>query len=74
MLVVGNGQAVVYIGADGRKFERVLVLGDRLLSVARAGVVVGEGGYPEALAGLSSRIAGRKSSGLPSFDMPRYSP
>ena len=43
LLVVGNGQAVVYIGAVGRKFERVLVLGDRLLSVARAGVVVGEG-------------------------------
>src|ERR1700728_880873 len=43
LLVVGNGQAVVYVGAVGRKFERVLVLCDRLLSVARAGVVVGEG-------------------------------
>ena len=43
LLVVGNGQAVIHVGTVGRKFERVFVLGDRVLGVTRADVVVGEG-------------------------------
>src|SRR5580658_2340188 len=43
LFVVRNGQAVIHIGTVGRKFERVLVLGDRLLGVTRADIVVGEG-------------------------------
>src|SRR5882762_11110533 len=43
LLVVGDGQAVVHVGAAGRKFERVLVLGDCMLGVTCSGVIVGEG-------------------------------
>ena len=42
LLVVSNGQLVVYVRKVGRQFESVLVLGDRVPGVARTGIVIGE--------------------------------
>ncbi len=43
LLVVGDGETVIHIRPVGREFERVIVVGDGVLRVAGAGIVVGQG-------------------------------